>query len=70
MAITRIPIEAVADQKHGTITLEGNSDDRLPSDRVYVDPQSGAVKDGRLGQKLSALRGGEVEIPRTTWYRS
>ena len=68
MDIRRIPIESVADPVHGTMQLYGDSDDLLPRDRVYVDPRSGRLKDGRRGDTLEDLGGNEIEIPRTTWY--
>lgn len=68
MAIQRVPVQTVADPVHGQVDLEGNANDALPNDRVYVDAQSGRIADGRLDGKLSDLKGGELEIPRTVWY--
>ena len=68
MSIRRIPVETVADPDHGTMTLEGDGYDRLPSDRVYVNPRTGIIRDGSRGSRLLDLSGNEIEIPKTTWY--
>lgn len=64
----RIPIETLADSQHGRIVLEGENHENLPQDRVYVDPVSGRVVDGGKGGKIGDLRGGEAELPKTTWF--
>lgn len=68
MSIKRVPVETVADQTHGSIMLEGDTRDSLPSDRVYVNPSKGEVVDGQRGGKLGDLAGDEIEMPRTRWY--
>ena len=56
--------------EHGTVSLTpSRSNANIPRDRVYVDPQSGNVFDGRRGQKLSDVPDGAVELPVTTWYK-
>ena len=68
MALQRVPIQTLADPTHRAVELQGNRNDKLPTDKVYVDPQSGHVQDGRRGDQLKDLRGNEMERPRTTWY--
>ena len=68
MTVRRIPVATVADPDHGTMHLEGDEHERLPLDRVYVNPRRGTIKDGQLGDKLRDLSGNEIEIPRTTWF--
>ncbi len=67
MVTRRIP--TVAESDTNVIEMEGRPDDRLPDNRVYVDPHSGRTVDGRRGGKLRDLRGDEIEILRTTWFR-
>jgi hypothetical protein len=54
--------------EHGTTSLVPRSDESIPSDRVYLDPQTGQVYDGRRGHKLADVPDGAVELPVTSWY--
>jgi len=64
----RIPIESLADGQHGRIALEGENTERLPKDRVYIDPKTGRIVDGGKGGKMGDLKGGMAELPKTTWW--
>lgn len=68
MALRRIPIQNLADPRHEVVVLEGRANERLPSNRVYVDLDTGKVINGSKGARLSQLRGREIELPRTTWF--
>ena len=68
MAIKRVPIVTVADPEHRAVFLEGEVTDAAPKDRVYVDPDSGAVVDSRKGGTLAHISPRMLELPRTTWY--
>lgn len=62
-------IHRASGPEHGTTSLPsamGNQD--IPSDRVYLDPNTGQVYDGRRGHKLSDVPTGSVELPVTTWF--
>jgi hypothetical protein len=62
-------IHQASGPEHGTSLVMARSDENIPRDRVYVDPQTGQVYDGRRGQKLADVPDGAVELPVTTWYR-
>lgn len=66
MVTRRVP--TVAERDTSVIELEGSSNEYLPANRVYVDPDTGRTCDGRRGDKLRDLSGSEIEIPRTTWF--
>jgi hypothetical protein len=55
--------------EHGTSLIPARSNGHIPSDRVYIDPDTGNVYDGRRGQKLADVPDGSLELPVTTWYR-
>lgn len=62
-------IHQASGPEHGTSLVAAKSDENIPRDRVYVDPQTGQVYDGRRGYKLADVPDGAVELPVTTWYK-
>ncbi len=68
MAIKRVPIVTVADPEHRAMMLEGEITDAAPKDRVYIDPDSGAVVDGRKGGTLANITPRMLELPVANWY--
>ena len=63
-------IHQASGPEHGTASLvPARPNENVPRDRVYVDPQTGQVYDGRRGHKLADVPDGAVELPVTTWYR-
>lgn len=68
MAIRRVAVRTVADPVHQEMRLEGDANDTLPTNRVYVDRTTGRTFDGRRGDKLRDVTPDATEIPRTTWY--
>lgn len=68
MTIQRVEIDSISGPKHGPVILEGKVTDKLPKGNVYVNPTTGETKSGSRGDQLRHLKGGELEIPRSTWY--
>lgn len=62
-------IHQASGPEHGTSLVAARSNGNIPEDRVYVDPNTGKVYDGRQGQKLADVPDGAVELPVTTWYK-
>ncbi len=55
--------------EHGTASMApARANDNIPSDRVYLDPDTGQVYDGRRGHKLADVPDGAVELPVTHWW--
>jgi hypothetical protein len=68
MPIKRVPIVTVADPEHRAMMLEGEITDAAPNGKVYIDPDSGTIVDGRKGGTLANISPRMLELPRTTWY--
>lgn len=68
MGTVQIPVERAHGSQHGQVILSGDSRDRLPLDSVYVNPESGQIFSGNQGHTYGDLKGGEVEMPVSTWY--
>ena len=63
-------IHEASGPEHGTnLLVPTKPNEGLPLDRVYVDPGTGRVYDGRRGHRVSDVPDGAVELPVTTWYR-
>lgn len=53
----------------GRIVVEGESNEKLPPEKVYVSPSTERSYDGRQGAKLGQLPSDAIEMDRSTWGR-
>jgi hypothetical protein len=50
------------------VVIEGEANERLPRDYVYVSPTTRRVYDRGKGDTVSSLPADSLEVPKTTWW--